>query len=74
MGTYEQIREIISKYVDVFNLSEDDLLEISGLNSLDVVEISAQIEEIFNIELTSDEIISIKTMKDIVCLVEQKRK
>ena len=74
MGTYEQIRDIISKYVDVSNLSEDDLLETTGINSLDVVEISAQIEEIFNIELTSDEIISIKTMKDIVCLVEQKRK
>ena len=74
METYEQIKKIISKYVDVSHLSENDLLENTGINSLDVVEISAQIEEIFNIELTSDEIISIKTMKDIVCLVEQKRK
>ena len=74
METYEQIKKINSKYVDVSHLSENDLLENTGINSLDVVEISAQIEEIFNIELTSDEIISIKTMKDIVCLVEQKRK
>ena len=74
METYEQIKKIISKYVDVSHLSENDLLENTGINSLDVVEISAQIEEVFNIELTSDEIISIKTMKDIVCLVEQKRK
>ena len=74
METYEQIKKIVSKYVDVSHLSENDLLENTGINSLDVVEISAQIEEIFNIELTSDEIISIKTMKDIVCLVEQKRK
>ena len=74
MDISEQIKEIISKHTGVSELSDDDLLENSGLNSLDVVEISAEIEKIFNIEFTSEEIINIKTIKDIVCLVEQKRK
>ena len=74
MDISEQIKDIISKHTGVSELSDDDLLENSGLNSLDVVEISAEIEKIFNIEFTSEEIINIKTIKDIVCLVEQKRK
>ena len=74
MDISEQIKDIISKHTGVSELSDDDLLENSGLNSLDVVEISAEIEKIFNIEFTSEEIINIKTIKDIVCLIEQKRK
>ena len=74
MSTYEQIKKIISEHTDIPILSDADLLETTGLNSLDIVEISAEIEEAFGVEFTSDEIISIKTIKDIVCLIEQKRK
>lgn len=74
MKTYERVKGIIARHIDISNISDDDLLENTGLNSLDIVEISAEIEEAFNLELTSDEIISIKTIRDIVCLIEQKRK
>ena len=74
MKTSEMVRKIISEYADVTHLKEDDSLETIGLNSLDIVEISAKIEENFNIELMSEEIIGIRTMKDIVSLIEKKRK
>ena len=74
MKTYERVKGIIARHIDISNISDDDLLENAGLNSLDIVEISAEIEEAFNLELTSDEIIGIKTIRDIVCLIEQKRK
>ena len=74
MKTSDMVRKIISEYADVTHLKEDDSLETIGLNSLDIVEISAKIEENFNIELMSEEIIGIRTMKDIVSLIEKKRK
>lgn len=74
MKTSDMVRRIISEYADVTHLKEDDSLETIGLNSLDIVEISAKIEENFNIELMSEEIIGIRTMKDIVSLIEKKRK
>ena len=74
MKTYERVKGIIARHIDISNISDDVLLENAGLNSLDIVEISAEIEEAFNLELTSDEIIGIKTIRDIVCLIEQKRK
>ena len=74
MKTSDMVRKIISEYADVTHLKEDDSLETIGLNSLDIVEISAKIEENFNIELMSEEIIGIRKMKDIVSLIEKKRK
>ena len=74
MKTQEQVKAIILQHTGLSDLSEDELLENIGLNSLDIVEISAKIEELFDVSFTSDQITNIKTIKDIVCLIEQKRK
>ena len=74
MKTIDKVKSIIGEHVDISNLKDDSLLENIGLDSLDIVEISAEIEEFFNVSFTSDEIVNLKTFNDIVCLIEQKTK
>ena len=74
MTTIDLVKSIIGKHADASNLSNDSLLESIGLDSIDIIEISAEIEESAGISFTSDEIVSLKTFGDIVCLIEQKTK
>lgn len=74
MKTIDKVKSIIGNHADISNFNDDSLLENIGLDSLDIVEISAEIEENFNISFTSDEIVNLKTFKDIVYLIEQKTK
>ena len=70
----EKVKEILAKKVDISNLKEDDSLSELGLDSLDLVETMIEIEEEFNVEFTSEEILDIKTIKDVIKLIERKRK
>ena len=74
MKTVDVVREIISRHIDISNLSNDDALNRFGLDSLDIVEISTEMEETFKIEFMSEEMVNIKTMSDIVNLIERKTK
>lgn len=75
MVVYSVVKDIIEHHCEVFNyFDENTPLEKVALDSLDMVEITSILENEFDIEFTSDEILNLKTVGDIVSLIEQKTK
>lgn len=72
MDVKETVSKIISSKVDITNVKESDSLSSLGLDSLDLVEIMLQIEETFNVEFSSDEIASLKTIEDVLKIINAK--
>lgn len=74
MDTLETVKSILSEKVDVSHLKEDDKLSDLGLDSLDLAEIMISIEETLGIEFTSNEILKLKTLRDVLNLIKIKTK
>ncbi|MCR4911405.1 MAG: acyl carrier protein [Bacilli bacterium] len=74
MDIKNEVSKIIAKRVDISNLKEEDNLSELGLDSLDLVEVMLEIEEVFGIEFSSDEIEGCKTLKDVLNLIVKKAK
>ena len=68
------IQQIKRRQVDSNELTKDTQLETLGLDSLDLAELVMNIEEKFEIkeELQQEELINIKTINDIVKIVESR--
>jgi len=73
MENLEVVKEAIKDRINVDSISYDDKLDELGLDSLDLVETMLKIEEAMNIEFTSDEIVELKTIQDVVNLIEAKK-
>lgn len=75
MNTIQRVTKIIvehlgvdeNKVVDNANINDD-----LGADSLDAIELCMAVEEEFKIEITDDEISKIKTVDDIVKLVDNR--
>lgn len=74
MNIKEEVSKVLAKRVDVSFLKEDDNLSALGLDSLDLVEVMLEIEEVFHIEFDSNEIEEAKTLRDVLNLIEKKTK
>lgn len=74
MEVIEQVKNILSKKVDVSALSGEDSLTAIGLDSLDLVEVAMDIEEQLGIEFTSEEIKTFRTLNDVVEAINKKSK
>ena len=74
MNIKEEVSKVLAKRVDVSSLKEDDSLSALGLDSLDLVEVMLEIEEVFNIEFDSNEIEEAKTLRDVLDLINKKVK
>ena len=72
MNIKEEVSKVLAKRVDVSSLKEDDNLSALGLDSLDLVEVLLEIEEVFHIEFDSGEIEETKTLKDVLDLIQKK--
>lgn len=75
--TEKMIREELSKITgkDTDQISKDaNLIEDVGLDSLNVLEVFGMIEEKFNIIVDPEEISELKTINDIVNLIENNKK
>ncbi len=69
----EELSKIIGKDTDEFSIN-DDLVDHVGLDSLSILEIFGMIEEKFNVVLEPDKISEMKTIEDIVTLIEKNKK
>lgn len=80
MSTLDILRDIIRANESIFELdSEEIVLEASlfedlGLDSLDLIELSMDIEDRFAIQVSDDELRSVVTVADVVALIEKKSK
>lgn len=69
----EMVREEMGINVENITLSSDFKKDI-GLDSLDLVEILMSVEEQWGIIIDDDETASLKTVGDVVALIEKKTK
>lgn len=74
MEIKETVTKILSQRVDVDKLQPEAPLSSLGMDSLDLVEMSIEIEEAFNIEFTSEEIAALTTLQSMLDLIEKKLK
>ena len=76
MTVFEQVKQQV---ITQFKLKNVDIKESTNLfddldfDSLDAVELVIELEELYKIELLDKEAEGIKTMRDIVALIESKR-
>ena len=80
MGTFDKVKEILSKQVSSkkFNtdlISENTELDSLGLDSLDIAEVLINIEQSFSLpEVSTEELVDIKKVSDIVSLIDKYQK
>lgn len=73
---FEQVKNAL---IESLNIDGDDiqlestLKEDLGIDSLDAVELSLDLETEFDVEISDEELASLKTVKDIVELIEAKK-
>jgi acyl carrier protein len=73
MESLEIVKNAIKDRVNIDAIKYEDNLNDIGLDSLDLVEAMLKIEEVLNVEFSSDEIIDLKTVRDLVNLIESKK-
>ena len=74
MTVLDTVKRILAEKIDVSKLKEDDKLTDLGMDSLDLAEVMLAIEEALHIEFTSNEILKLKTLRDVLNLIEAKTK
>ena len=75
MITSEKIKEIIAKQLNkpVSEITDEkEVVKDLGADSLDVMEMLMNLEEEFNITVPEEDAVNIKTVGDIVKLIESK--
>ena len=72
----ERLKEIVAEQLEIDAetiTAETRLNEDLNADSLDVVEMLMSLEEEFNITVPEDEAVNIKTVGDIIALIESKQ-
>lgn len=76
MSIEEKVIEIIMEQLDVTKeecIPEASFMDDLGADSLDIVELIMAMEENFGIEITDDELLKIRTVRDAVDFIVKKR-
>lgn len=76
MATVEKIKQIIAEQLNksVEELTDEkEIVKDLGADSLDVVELLMNIEEEFDMTVPEDVAVNIKTIGDIVKIIEEKK-
>ncbi|HIY45432.1 MAG TPA: acyl carrier protein [Candidatus Borkfalkia excrementipullorum] len=74
---FEKVRDMLAKQL---NLSaeqikpESDVVKDLGADSLDVVELLISLEDDYGISIPEDDIVNVKTVQDIVDMIEKLNK
>ena len=74
---FEKVRDMLAKQL---NLSADqikpesDVVKDLGADSLDVVELLISLEDDYGISIPEDDIVNVKTVQDIVDMIEKPNK
>ena len=74
MDVKDTVKSILAKRVDVSKLKEEDKLSSLGLDSLDLVEVMLEIEDVLHIEFKSEEIMELTTLQSVLDLINKKMK
>jgi acyl carrier protein len=75
MSTFEKIASLMAEQLGVDKSSitpESEIIKDLGADSLDVVEMLLDLEKEYGIEISDDQAANLKTIGDIVNLIENK--
>lgn len=76
MAVADKVKSLISEQLNrpvEEVLEEKEVVKDLGADSLDIVEMLMSLEEEFNITVPEDEAVNIKTVGDIIALIESKQ-
>ncbi len=76
MSIEEKVIEIIMEQLDVTKeecVPDASFMDDLGADSLDIVELVMAMEENFGIEITDDELVKIRTIRDAMDFIVKKR-
>ena len=76
MTVFDQVKQQLTKQFKLKNVEikeSTNLFDDLDFDSLDAVELVIELEELYKIELLDNEAENIKTVRDIVALIESKR-
>ena len=74
--TFEKIKELLSKQLGIAKESitlESEVIKDLGADSLDIVEMLMGLEEEFGIEVSEEEAVRLRTVGDIVAIIDAKK-
>ncbi len=74
MNYLEKINEVLEPKLKGKTLTEESNFKDLGIDSLDLVDLVFQMEEALDVQFEDDELLTIKTVGDLIHLVEEKRK
>lgn len=72
---FEKVKTLLAKQLNIKSdkiAKESKILEDLGADSLDVVELLMTLEDEFGITVSDEEAVSLKSVNDIVTLIEKK--
>ena len=72
MDCFEKFKKIISNHCKVENITLESNLKDLGLDSLDLLEIVTEGEELLNVQFEDEELLSFKTVGDVVSCANSK--
>ena len=75
MNTFEKIASLMAEQLGVDKASitpDSEIIKDLGADSLDVVEMLLELEKEYGVEITDEQAADIKTVGDIVKLIENK--
>ena len=72
MNCFEEFKKIISNHCKSSEITLDSNLKDLGLDSLDLLEIVTEGEELLNIRFEDEELLSFKTVADVIRCAESK--
>ena len=76
MATIDKVKELISKQLNrpIDEITEDkEVVKDLGADSLDVVEMLMGLEEEFEITVPEEDAVNLKTVGDIVRIIDEKK-
>lgn len=73
MSIKEQVLTGLKDKLALSSIDENSRLQDLGIDSLDVVEYLLEIEERYGVEFPPEEMADLKTINDLVLLIEKKR-
>ena len=71
---FEKVRDMLAKQLNLKPEAitlESDVVKDLGSDSLDVVELLISLEDDYGISIPEDDIVNVKTVKDIVDMIEK---
>ena len=74
---FEKVREMLAKQLNIkpeVIKPESDVVKDLGADSLDVVELLISLEDNYGVSIPEDDVVNVKTVQDIVDMIEKLNK